>query len=204
MRADAGQIAASAAEMAVAAVVGAIPVARGAPAAPGRAGPGRTAPGWAGPLLRGVLVAAPLLLVFVALFAAADAVFAAAAGRVLALPFDLPIAEMAERGAAVAVVAWVAAGVLVVAAGLWVMVRPPAGAGRLRPAIGTPPIREGGRRASPAPRAPAGSTVRAASGSATWRPSSSCVPGGPALRRLRRAPGRLPVRRPRHAGRRAA
>lgn len=137
MRADAGQIVASAGEMALASVIGAIPVAGALRPRPGTR-TGRAAPAWAGPLLRGALIAAPLLLVFAALFAAADAVFAAAAGRVLALPFDLPVAELVERSAGVAVVAWVAAGVFVVAAGLWVTVIPPPAPVSFEPPTETP------------------------------------------------------------------
>jgi hypothetical protein len=125
MRADAGRIAAAAGEMALAAVIGAIPVIG---AVRPRRGPrhGNAAPAWAGPVLRGALLAAPLLVLFAVLFAAADAVFAAAAGRVLALPFDLPIIDLAERSAGVAIVAWIVAGVLVVAAGSWFLAAPPA------------------------------------------------------------------------------
>ena len=142
MRADAGRIAATAGEMALATVIGAVPVAGAVRPRQGER-TGRAAPGWAAPLLRGVLVAAPLLLVFVVLFAAADAVFAAAAGRVLALPFDLPIAELAERSAGVAIVAWIAAGVLVAAAGFWAVVSPPVVQVSFDPPIGTPPAGDG-------------------------------------------------------------
>lgn len=117
MRADAGGIAASAGEMALAAVFGAVP-ALGAIRRQLRERGWRGArPGWAAPVLRGVLIAAPLLLVFTALFAAADAVFATAAGEVLALAFRLPLVDVADRGAFVVAVAWVVAGVLAVAAG---------------------------------------------------------------------------------------
>ncbi len=143
MRADAGQIASSAVEMSVATLIGAIPVAGALRPRPGER-PGRTAPGWAAPLLRGLLVATPLLLVFIALFAEADAVFAAAASRALALPFDLPVAELVERSAAIIVVAWVAAGVLVAATGFRVLAGPPPEPVAFDTPIGTPPIREGG------------------------------------------------------------
>ena len=142
MRADAGRIAATAGEMALATVIGAVPVAGALRPRQGER-TGRAAPGWAAPLLRGMLVATPLLLVFVVLFAEADAVFAAAAGRVLALPFDLPVAELAERSAGVAIVAWIAAGVLVAAAGFWVVVSPPAAPVSFDPPVGTPPAGDG-------------------------------------------------------------
>ena len=118
MRADAGAIAASAGEMALAAVVGAIPALGAIRREVGDRGWRGGRPGWAAPVLRGVLVAAPLLVVFAALFAAADAVFAAAAREVLALPFRLPFGDVVDRGVFVVAVAWVVAGVLVVAAGV--------------------------------------------------------------------------------------
>ena len=178
MRADAGQIVATAGEMAARHGHRGDPRRRRPSASPGRAdGAGGAGLGRAR-CCAALLVATPLLLVFVALFAEADAVFAAAAGRVLALPFDLPVAELAERSASVAVVAWIAAGVLVAAAGFWVLVSPPADAGRLRPAdrhaagpaTGAMPRGVAGRRAERSDRR---STARAASGSATPRPSSS-------------------------------
>ncbi len=125
MRADAGQVVGAAGEMVLATIIGAIPVLGAVRPQPGER-TRRAAPAWAGPLLRGTLVAVPLLVIFGALFAAADAVFASAAGRVLELPFALPLGEIAERSVSVAVVAWIAAGVLVVAAGFWVLVTPPA------------------------------------------------------------------------------
>lgn len=116
LRSDAGSIAGAAFEMGLAAVLGALPALRELRPAPGVARR-VTPPPWAAPLARGMLVATPLLVVFAALFAAADAVFATAAGQVLELPFRLPLAEAAERAVTVLAVAWVAAGVLLVAAG---------------------------------------------------------------------------------------
>ncbi len=123
MRADAGGIAASAGEMALAAVVGAIPALGAIRRELGDRGWRGGRPGWAAPVLRGVLVAAPLLVVFAALFAAADAVFAAAAGEVLTLPFRLPFGDVVDRGVFVVAVAWVVAGVLVAAAGVRLVAR---------------------------------------------------------------------------------
>ncbi|HSW42068.1 MAG TPA: DUF4173 domain-containing protein [Patescibacteria group bacterium] len=125
LRSDAGAIAAGAGEMAVAGLLGAVPVLGALRPAPG-ARPRRVLPGWVGPLVRGMVLATPLLLVFGALFAAGDAVFAAAAGRVLEIPFRLPLAELAERTVAVVIVSWVVAGLLLVAAGLRAPAFPPA------------------------------------------------------------------------------
>ena len=124
LRADAGRIASSAGEMALATIVGALPVV-GALRPPTAERRLEAVPPWAGALLRGVLVAAPLLLVFTVLFAAADAVFAATARRVLQLPFRLPVLELLDRTVVVLVVTWVVAGALVVAAGVRVMKPPP-------------------------------------------------------------------------------
>lgn len=124
LRSDASSIAAGAGEMVVATILGAAPALGAVRSVPGPR-PRRTLPRWAGPLLRGGLFAAPLLVVFAALFAAADAVFATAAGQVLEIPFRLPLAELAERTATILVVAWAAAGALAVAAGVRVLHRPP-------------------------------------------------------------------------------
>ena len=168
MRADAGQVVGAAGEMALATIIGAIPVLGAVRPQPGERA-GRAAPAWAGPLLRGTLVAVPLLMVFGALFAAADAVFASAAGRVLDLPFALPLGEIAERSVSVAVVAWIAAGVLVVAAGFWVLVAPPAESVRFAEHAGdagsadldSADVAPGDALASAGPMASAGATAEA-------------------------------------------
>jgi len=66
------------------------------------------------PYLRGLLIAAPIVLVFVALFSSADAVFA----RILddAFEVDLELGEMPGRLGMAAVLAWLAAGGLALAA----------------------------------------------------------------------------------------
>lgn len=62
------------------------------------------------PVLRGLLIAVPLVLVFVALFSSADAVFARITGDLL--DWNLDLGSLPGRLALVAIVAWVAAGLL--------------------------------------------------------------------------------------------
>ncbi len=63
-----------------------------------------------GAVLRGLLIAIPLVLLFVALFSAADAVFADYAARVL--DWDLGLDAVIGRTVVALVVAWLAAGAL--------------------------------------------------------------------------------------------
>jgi hypothetical protein len=65
-------------------------------------------------LLRGLVIAIPLMAIFAALFAAADAVFSRALSDVFAI--DLDLGEVPPRLALAAVIAWVAAGLLVAVA----------------------------------------------------------------------------------------
>jgi hypothetical protein len=101
-------------------------------AAPGRA---RGAIERSAPVLRGLLIAVPLVLVFALLFSAADAVFADIAGDLF--DWDLDLAEFIDRTVLALVAAWFAAGLLG-----WAAVRerdepaPPALLAR-RPRIGT-------------------------------------------------------------------
>ena len=69
------------------------------------------------PVFRGLLLAAPIVLVFALLFASADAVFAALARSALTLPVEIDFDDLAERAIVVTAVAWVAAGLLALAAG---------------------------------------------------------------------------------------
>lgn len=62
------------------------------------------------PVLRGLLIAVPLVLVFVALFSSADAVFARITGDLL--DWNLDLGSLPGRLALAAIVAWVAAGLL--------------------------------------------------------------------------------------------
>lgn len=70
------------------------------------------------PILRGVVIALPIVVVFTGLFAAADAVFARTIGDLLALPFDINIEDLVGRAVVVGIVAWGAAGLLALGAGL--------------------------------------------------------------------------------------
>ena len=81
-------------------------------------GPGRRLariPDAARPVVRGLLIAAPLLVVFGALFAAADAAFARIASGLLSWNIDL--GELPGRLFVAAMIAWAAAGLLIVGAG---------------------------------------------------------------------------------------
>ena len=71
----------------------------------------RRASGPAGAIGRGLAIAAPIVLVFAVLFAAADAVFARMLGNLFSTPVD--IGELAGRTTYAAVGTWVCAGVLV-------------------------------------------------------------------------------------------
>jgi hypothetical protein len=68
----------------------------------------RTLSGRAAPILRGLLIAVPLLFLFALLFSAADAVFA----RTLDDLFDLDLGSLPGRLAIAVVAAWLAAGAL--------------------------------------------------------------------------------------------
>ena len=66
------------------------------------------------PVARGLAIAAPIVLLFVALFSAADAVFAELVGSVFDV--DLAIDEVIARGIFAGLIAWVAAGSIGMAA----------------------------------------------------------------------------------------
>lgn len=67
------------------------------------------------PVLRGLLIAVPLLVLFAALFASADAVFERLARQALDWRIDLDLGDLAERAAIITVAAWTAAGLLALA-----------------------------------------------------------------------------------------
>jgi hypothetical protein len=67
-------------------------------------------------VVRGLLIATPILVVFVALFASADAIFASLTEGLFAWSVDL--GQLAERAAIAFVVAWGVGGLLAVAAGM--------------------------------------------------------------------------------------
>lgn len=66
--------------------------------------------GGAGPVLRGLAIALPLALVFIGLFAAADAVFAELVNNLF--DWDLDLADVPGRVVVAAVIGWLAAGAL--------------------------------------------------------------------------------------------
>ncbi|MEW6224914.1 MAG: DUF4173 domain-containing protein [Chloroflexota bacterium] len=69
----------------------------------------------AAPVLRGLVIAVPLVVVFAALFASADAVFDRLARQALDWRLDLDLAGLADRSLVVGLVAWLAAGLLALA-----------------------------------------------------------------------------------------
>jgi hypothetical protein len=71
------------------------------------------------PVIRGLVIATPLLLIFAGLFSAADAVFATGLERLLTFDLDIDAFEALDRTVVVLGVAWVVAGLFVVAAGEW-------------------------------------------------------------------------------------
>jgi hypothetical protein len=88
------------------------------------------------PVLRGLLLAIPIVLLFAILFASADAVFAALARSALTLPVDIDLDDLAQRAIVVTGVAWVAAGLLALAAGRLPLLIPGARAGPPAPPRG--------------------------------------------------------------------
>ena len=149
------------------------------------------------PVARGLVIALPVAAVFVALFAAADAVFARLTSDVLAWQLDVDLETLLIRAGVVAVVAWGAAGLLGLAAGLLpgyavAPDRPPAG-----PKAGAGHAGEEPTSAEPASAEPpseaatggAGLTRQPVSASATaTRTPTAAVPSGPPLPPVRVAP----------------
>ncbi len=70
------------------------------------------------PVARGLVIAVPVVAVFIALFAAADAVFARLASDVLAWQPDIDLEDLVGRALLVTLVAWGATGLLGLGAGL--------------------------------------------------------------------------------------
>lgn len=78
--------------------------------------PGPRLPAWLGPLARGVAIAIPVVALFAGLFSSADEVFARLTDDLLGIHVDL--GELPIRVSIAFLVAWIAAGLLAVAAGL--------------------------------------------------------------------------------------
>lgn len=96
------------------AVAGAVPAIAGARGAlpPASSLPRRARPTL--PVLRGLAIAIPIVLIFIALFSAADAVFARVIGNVFG--FDIDLGDLPGRVVLAVMIAWVAAGGLAFAA----------------------------------------------------------------------------------------
>ena len=77
--------------------------------------PGSQLPSWVAPIARGLLIAVPVLIMFVALFASADAIFATLAGKLFA--FQLDLGELPIRICLAFLIAWPVAGLLAVGGG---------------------------------------------------------------------------------------
>ncbi len=86
------------------------------------------------PVYRGLLIATPILLVFALLFASADAVFAGLVRSALRLPISIDIEDLIERAVIVLLVAWAAAGLFALAAGLLPLLIPGPSASSVPPA----------------------------------------------------------------------
>jgi hypothetical protein len=89
------------------------------------------------PVLRGVVIAVPIVFVFGALFVSADAVFARLASDVLSWHPDVDVEDLVGRAFVVLLVAWCAAGLLGLAGGLMPVFLPDAlevGGAAARPA----------------------------------------------------------------------
>jgi hypothetical protein len=70
------------------------------------------------PVLRGLLLATPIVLLFALLFASADAVFAGLVSDLLRIPIAVDLDDLAERAVVILGVAWLVAGLLALCAGL--------------------------------------------------------------------------------------
>jgi hypothetical protein len=77
--------------------------------------PQRRVPAWLARVVRGVLIAVPVLLIFGMLFASADAIFASWTTGLF--DWDLDLGQVPERATIAFVIAWAVAGLLAVAAG---------------------------------------------------------------------------------------
>lgn len=109
------------------------PAGAGSSGEPSRAARLRARLRGAAPIVRGLVIAVPIVALFVLLFAAADAVFARLASDVLAWKPDLDLADILTRSLVITSVAWGAAGLLAIAAGLL-----PAFLPAFLPALATP------------------------------------------------------------------
>ncbi len=120
----------------------------------------------AAPVARGLLIAVPVVVVFAALFASADAVFARLTSDVLAFKPDLDVEDLVIRTLVVTVAAWGAAGLLALSAGVLPAYAPapasPEALGNRSPGPSDPGAAASAARGSPGPVAPSPAAVAAA------------------------------------------
>jgi hypothetical protein len=114
----------------------------------------------AAPVARGLLIAIPVVAVFIALFASADAVFARLASDVLSWQLDLDLEDLLGRAMLISLVAWGVAGLLGLGAGLLPALTPTSPTGRDASAVSADPGAATSTRSlpggPPAPPAPWG------------------------------------------------
>ena len=152
----------------------------------------------AAPVLRGLVIAVPVVVVFVVLFASADAVFARLTSDLLAFQPDIDLGDLATRSIVITIVAWGAAGLLGLAGGMLPAFVPvPAAAADSQsgaePAV-TAPAPEtdpAPRQAGPPPAPPAPST---GFGSYAGGPAATTWPASPAWTAASRPAERPPLR----------
>jgi hypothetical protein len=85
------------------------------PVGPPESGQVSRLPAWVGPVVRGLVIAVPLLLVFGSLFSSADAAFDRLMGRLFT--WDVELGQIPIRLTVAFLVAWAVAGLLAVASG---------------------------------------------------------------------------------------
>jgi hypothetical protein len=132
----------------------------------------------AAPVVRGLVIAVPIVLVFGVLFASADAVFARLANDLLAWQPEIDLEDLFLRAFVVGVVAWGAAGLLAFGAGLLPSMVSPIAAGTAPDGPPWAPAEAGAADASharptgagsPPPPAPAWPASTGSAAAATWR-----------------------------------
>jgi hypothetical protein len=150
------------------------------------------------PVLRGLVIAIPVVAVFVALFSSADAVFARLASDVFSWQLDVDFANLFGRALLIAVIAWGAAGLLALGAGLLPslaaappIVPRPSVARRIR----RPGLRPS-RHSAAHPRRPRAGMLPAARGHLPPRPSGQCPSAWVPSRRRRSCSSWMSCSRP--------
>ncbi len=129
------------------------------------------------PVARGLVIALPVVTVFIALFASADAVFARLTSDVLAWQPDVDVEDLLFRTVVVTLVAWGAAGLLGLAAGLLPAHAATHAVQRPEPVGGVEPTGDTGEAPPPA-----------SAGAASKATPTTAVPSEPPLPPARVAP----------------